>query len=121
MLTSLIRPLVFLDLETTTNIVKDARIVQYNFRKFHPSGDSDSMGNYVNPVIEITQAATNIHGLTIEQVAAYPTFPEQGPKSLQFIEGCDLVTYNGNAFDIPVLYHEFTRAGIIGITRMFIL
>jgi DNA polymerase-3 subunit epsilon len=112
MLTSLTRPLVFLDFETTTNVVKDARIVQYNMRKFHPSGDSEAIGNYVNPVVPITEAATNIHGITNEQVAGFPTFTVYGTEVYKFIKGCDLVTYNGNVFDIPVLYNEFCRVGI---------
>jgi DNA polymerase-3 subunit epsilon len=112
MLTSLIRPLVFLDLETTTNIVKDARIVQYYFRKFYPSGDIEMIDSYVNPTVPITEAATKVHGLTNEQVSAFPTFKERAAEVLEFIKGCDIVTYNGNSFDIPILYFEFVGAGI---------
>lgn len=106
------RPLVFLDLETTTNIVKDARIVQFSMKKFFPSGETASICNYVNPVVPISETAINVHGITNEKVASCPTFTHYGPEIHSFILGCDLVGYNSNSFDIPIMYNEFHRAGI---------
>jgi DNA polymerase III epsilon subunit-like protein len=64
MLTSLTRPLVFLDLETTSNVVKDARIVQLSLKKYQSSGESEALMNeYVNPVVPIIEAATKVHGI----------------------------------------------------------
>lgn len=112
MLTNLSRPLAVVDLETTTNIVKDARIVQISIKKFSPGGAIDHFNAYVNPVVEITEAATKVHGITNDQVAGFPTFEHCGPLVHDFISGCDLVTFNGNVFDIPVLYMEFCRVKI---------
>lgn len=112
MLTNLVRPLLFMDLETTTNVVKDARIVQFCMRKIFPESREEKLSYYVNPVVPITEAATKVHGITNEEVAGFPTFSHFGPIVHEFIKGCDIVGYNSNAFDIPVLYCELHRVGI---------
>lgn len=112
MLTNLSRPLVFMDLETTTNVVKDARIIQFSFRKIFPEPREERLYNYVNPVVPITEAATKVHSITNDQVAGFPTFSHYGPIVYEFIKGCDIVGYNSNVFDIPVLYNELHRVGI---------
>lgn len=112
MLTNLVRPLIFMDLETTTNVVRDARICQFHFKKYFPDAEVHEMSGYVNPVIAISEAATKVHGLTSEMLRDYPTLADIGADMHQFILGCDIVGYNSNAFDLPVLYNEFQRIGI---------
>ncbi len=31
---------------------------------------------------------------------------------LKLINGCDIAGFNSNAFDVPLLFNEFSRAGI---------
>lgn len=106
------KPLVFFDLETTgINIAKD-RIVEIAILKVHPNGNKESRSWLVNPEIEIPKEASDIHGITNEQVVTEPTFKDLANEISQLIEGCDLAGFNSNRFDIPLLAEEFLRAGI---------
>lgn len=64
-------------------------------------------GNYV-----MTIGAYLAHHIHPDFLQDKPTFKELAPKILEFINGCDLLTYNGVQFDIPFLQKEFRRAGI---------
>lgn len=105
------RPLVFFDLETTgTNIAKD-RIVEIALLKVFPDGNREGKTLLVNPEIPIPPEATEIHGIDNEKVANHPNFKTLAPQIESFIKGCDLVGFNSNRFDIPLLAEELLRAG----------
>ncbi len=109
---NLTKPIVFFDLETTgVNIAKD-RIVEIAILKVHPNGNKESKTWLVNPEIEIPKEASDIHGITNEQVVAEPTFKELAVEVSKMIAGCDLAGFNSNRFDIPLLAEELMRAGI---------
>jgi len=109
---NLTKPIVFFDLETTgVNIAKD-RIVEIAILKIYPNGNKESKTWLVNPEIEIPKEASDIHGITNEQVVTEPTFKELAPEISKMIEGCDLAGFNSNRFDIPLLAEELMRAGI---------
>ncbi len=105
-------PLVFFDLETTgINITKD-RIVEISYLKIYPDGKEESKTRRINPQKPIPKEATDVHGITDEDVKDCPTFREIA-KSLQAqIEDCDLAGFNSNRFDIPLLAEEFLRAEV---------
>lgn len=106
------KPIAFFDLETTgVNTVTD-RIVEIAILKIHPNGNEESMTLRINPQQTIPQEASNIHGITDEDVKDCPTFKEVGKKIATLIEGTDLAGFNSNRFDIPLLAEEFLRAGI---------
>ncbi len=108
----LTKPIVFFDLETTgINIAKD-RIVEISILKIFPNGNKESKTWLVNPEIEIPKEASDIHGITNEQVVTEPTFKELATKVSEMIEGCDLAGFNSNRFDIPLLAEEMLRAGV---------
>lgn len=101
--------LVSIDLETTGIDIANDRIVEIACVKF--DGESTIEKCYkVNPLIPITNS--EIHGITNADVADKPSFRQFSKGILQFISGCDILTFNGNKFDIPLLYMEFKRAGI---------
>jgi DNA polymerase-3 subunit epsilon len=105
-------PLVFFDLETTgTNIVSD-RIVEISYLKVMPNGDEDSKTRRINPEMPIPPESTAIHGISDEDVKEAPTFKAIAKSLAAQIEGCDLVGYNSNRFDIPLLAEEFLRSGV---------
>ena len=105
-------PLVFFDLETTgINIVSD-RIVEISYLKVCPNGDEESKTRRINPEIPIPPQATEVHGITDEDVKDAPTFKAIAKSLASQIEGCDLAGYNSNRFDIPLLAEEFLRAGV---------
>ena len=105
-------PLVFFDLETTgINIVSD-RIVEISYLKILPNGDEESKTRRINPEMPIPTQATEIHGITNDDVKDAPTFKSIAKSLVAQIEGCDLAGYNSNRFDIPLLAEEFLRAGV---------
>ncbi len=109
---NLTRPIIFFDLETTgINIAKD-RIVEISILKVFPNGNKESKTWLVNPEIEIPKEASDIHGITNEQVVTEPVFTELAPKINEIITGCDLAGFNSNRFDIPLLAEELMRANI---------
>ncbi|MFD0763101.1 exonuclease domain-containing protein [Lutibacter aestuarii] len=106
------KPIIFFDLETTgVNIATD-RIVEISILKVFPNGNKESKTWLVNPVIEIPKEASDIHGITNEQVLNEPTFNELAPLVNEMIKGCDLAGFNSNRFDIPLLAEEMIRANV---------
>lgn len=106
------RPLITFDIETTGKEVASSRICQISIIKEHPDGTIEKKSRLVNPSIEIPAEATEVHGITNEMVENEPPFKSISKKMLEFMSGCDFVTYNGNNFDIPILAEEFLRCGI---------
>ena len=109
---SLKKPIVFFDLETTGIDITNDRIIEISLLKIHPSGKDEIKTMRINPEMPIPKNATDIHGITDDDVKDAPTFNEVGKKVAQFLEGCDLAGYNSNKFDIPLLAEEFLRVGV---------
>lgn len=106
------KDLVGLDVETTGLSVSKDRIVQLAMIKIFADGSkSEERCRLVNPEIPIPNEVSAIHGITDEMVANQPTFKRLSRGILDFISDADLVTYNGNRFDIPLLIQEFDRVG----------
>jgi len=105
-------PLVFFDLETTGIDIAADRIVEISYLKIKPNGEEISKTRKINPERPIPQEATEIHGITDEDVKDCPTFKQIAKSLAADIEGCDLAGFNSNRFDIPLLAEEFLRAGI---------
>lgn len=106
------RPIVALDAETTGSDPKTARILELALIKIGPDGRRVQTSARFNPGMPIPKEATDVHGITDEDVKDCPAFLDKAPKLLAFIDGCDIVGYNSNRFDIPLLYEEFSRAGL---------
>ncbi|MDR0546502.1 MAG: 3'-5' exonuclease [Dysgonamonadaceae bacterium] len=105
-------PIVFFDLETTgINIVSD-RIVEISYLKVFPNGDEEAKTRRINPEMPIPPQATEVHGISDEDVKDCPTFKSIAKSLAAQIEGCDLAGYNSNRFDIPLLAEEFLRADV---------
>jgi len=104
--------IISLDLETTGLDISKDRIVQIACVKFNIDGIIEEKNTLVNPGIPIPKEATEIHGITNEIVEDKPTFKQLAKSILSFIQDRTILTYNGNSFDIPLLYTEFNRAGI---------
>jgi DNA polymerase-3 subunit epsilon len=108
----LIRPLVFLDLETTGVNLSTDRIVEIAMIRIQPDGSRQVKRKLLNPEMSIPTASSDIHGITDEMVKDAPTFKQAGNEIKQFLENCDLGGYNSNRFDIPLLMEEFLRADL---------
>jgi DNA polymerase-3 subunit epsilon len=109
---SLIRPIAFLDLETTGVNLSTDRIVEIAVVKIMPDHTQQVKRKLLNPEMQIPAASSDIHGITNEMVKDAPTFKQAGNEIKQFLQDCDLGGYNSNRFDIPILMEEFLRAGM---------
>ncbi len=106
------RPLVIFDLETTGIVTQRDRIVEISVLKLSPDGSRRTHTRRLNPEMPIPKAASDIHGITDDDVKDAPTFQEIAPNLYAFFDDCDLGGYNLLRFDIPVLTKEFERAGL---------
>lgn len=112
------RPLVFLDLEATgVDVVKD-RIVEIALLKYFPDGSIQRKPEkpeerwLIHPECSIPLESSLIHGIYDEDVKDKPTFAQISKNLYKFLFDCDLVGFNSNKFDIPLLVEEFMRAGL---------
>lgn len=106
------KPIVFFDLETTGTDRENDRIVEICMIKVHVDGDKEVRTRRLNPGIYIPIGASDVHGITDDMVKDEPLFAKIAKGVLEFINGSDIAGFNSNAFDIPMLYNEFLRAGI---------
>jgi len=105
-------PLIFFDLETTGIDVVNDRIVEISYLKIHPDGREDVRTMRINPTIPIDPKATEIHGISDNDVKDAPKFKEVAQTLANTFEGCDIAGFNSNKFDLPLLAEEFLRSGI---------
>ena len=107
------RPLVVLDFETTGPHPSIDRIVQAAFLKLRPDGSRTSWSTLVQPGCPIPQDATDVHGITDEDVRDAPRFEAIASKVVRALDGCDLAGFGIRRFDWPLLQAELRRAGVV--------
>lgn len=105
------------DVETSGLSTKDDFILQLSAVKFNPE-TFEILGErnwYVNPMrkYEISEGAFAAHGITKEFIEenGRPMY-EVAPEFLEFCKDCDFLSYNGNGFDIRIIYKDFQLEGI---------
>lgn len=106
------RPLAFFDLETTGLSTQNDRIVELAVIRITPQGDVLERVRRFNPGVPIPAEATEIHGITDEDVADKPPFSARARSLLQLLDPCDLAGFNIRRFDLPMLLAEFRRCGL---------
>jgi DNA polymerase-3 subunit epsilon len=105
----LTRPLAIYDLETTgTNPVTD-KIIEISILKIFPDGTRETRTRKLNPERPIPREASAVHGITDADVAAQPVFKQVAKALFGYLSDCDLCTFNGKRFDVPLLAEEFAR------------
>ena len=107
----LVRPLAFLDIESTGANWKTDRLIDLAVIKVHPDDRRETRVFRVNPGMPIPRASTLIHGISDADVKDAPLFAQQAAAIAACFDGCDLAGYNLLRFDIPLLEEEFKRAG----------
>ncbi len=65
---------------------------------------------YVNPQRPIDIAATQVHGLTAEDLVDKPKFEDVADEFLEFVAGAELIIHNA-PFDVAFLNAELVRIG----------
>lgn len=108
----LLKPIIFIDLETTGLNPWSDRIVEATFLKIHPDGNRELVTKLINPEVPIPEDATEIHGITDSDVAGKPNFNQCSAELIAFIADCDIAGFNVKRFDLPFLETEFRRAGV---------
>ena len=103
---------IVLDTETTGLVPEEGhRIIEVACLELHgrrPTGRH--FHRYVNPERDIDLGATQVHGLTTEDLADKPKFADIVDELLEFLEGSELLIHNA-AFDVGFLNSELTRLG----------
>lgn len=108
--------IVIWDVETTGLSPQNDFIIQLSCMKVNPKTNDtiDERSWYIKPAhtYTIDPKATEVHGLTKEFIEKNgKTIKEIADDFLEFIDGCDFMTYNGNTFDIQFLYKDFSMFG----------
>jgi DNA polymerase-3 subunit epsilon len=65
---------------------------------------------YLNPEREVDEGATEVHGLTWDDLRDKPTFAEVATQVLEFVAGAEVLIHNA-AFDLAFLDSELARIG----------
>ncbi|MDQ3025712.1 MAG: DNA polymerase III subunit epsilon [Pseudomonadota bacterium] len=65
---------------------------------------------FVNPERAIDLAATQVHGMTADDLLDKPRFADIAEEFLEFVEGCELLIHNA-PFDVAFLNAELERIG----------
>ena len=103
---------IVLDTETTgLDTVEGHRIIEVagiELSGRRPTGRH--FHRYVNPEREIDIAATQVHGMTLEDLADKPRFGDIADEFLEFVQGAELLIHNA-PFDVAFLDAELARAG----------
>jgi len=103
---------IVLDTETTGLVPEEGhRIIEVACLELHgrrPTGRH--FHRYVNPERDIDLGATQVHGLTTEDLADKPKFADIVDELLEFLEGSELLIHNAS-FDVGFLNSELTRLG----------
>ena len=105
-------PLCFFDLETTGAKVGKDRIVEIAILRVDIDKTESQKVWRINPEMEISSQAIQVHGITNEMIENEPNFAYYSNEIYQFIKGCDLSGFNAIKFDIPILVEELIRAKI---------
>jgi len=106
------KPLVVFDLETTGLTISVDRIVQIAYEKMLPNGRVIKDDFLINPEMEISPEAIEVHGFTNEMVADKPTFKDRSKELWDIFNDCYYSGFNILRFDLPLLRREFLRAGM---------
>lgn len=109
------KPIIYFDLESTGVETETARIIELACIKFNPDGTKEEKTILINPEIPIPLEASEVHGITDEDVKDKPTFKQYAQSIRKWFEDCDLAGFNSNNYDVPLLSAEFVRAGLAPI------
>ena len=106
------RPLIFIDVESTGINPATDRIISVGMQVLFPGGETVPHYWLCNPGRAIPPESTAIHRITDEQAACLPRFESIARDIFEVLDCRDLAGFNLLAFDLPILWDEFSRAGI---------
>ncbi|MCQ2973990.1 MAG: 3'-5' exonuclease [Bacteroidales bacterium] len=109
--------IVCFDTETTGVDTQKDKIIQIAMVKFDRNNFEtiDKLNSYIIPDGEwdIPQEAIDVHGLTKDFILKNGVpIKEIANKIINFFNDCDILTYNGNSFDVAILLNNLNAIGI---------
>jgi DNA polymerase-3 subunit epsilon len=110
MIPKLSRPLAVIDLETTGLDTDADRIVELAILEVDARGKRMQHRWLVNPGVPIPREATETHGISDRDVKGQPKFRVIAQKVAGILRGRDVMGFNIERFDLPLLLREFERA-----------
>lgn len=106
------RPLVIFDLETTGLSISMDRIIEIAYLKIMPKGVTFKGDILLNPEMSIPKEASEIHGISDEDVKGKPIFREKAQELWEIFNNCCYGGFNVMDYDLPILRREFLRVGM---------
>ena len=104
---------IVLDTETTgLELAQGHRVIEVGCIEIVSRRVSDNeFHHYLNPEREIDAGATEVHGITWDDLRGQPTFGAQVQAFVEFARGAEWVIHNA-PFDVAFLDAEFERIGL---------
>lgn len=105
------------DVETTGISQKDDFVIQLSAIKFEKDTFKiiKEIDYYIKPCCEYTikEGALGAHGLTHEFIDEHgKRLVDVAPEFLEMLEDSDVLTFNGNRFDVNILYKDLLMVGL---------
>ncbi len=104
------RPLAFVDLETTGATATADRITEIGIVEVDADGSVREWQQLVNPGTRIPPFIEQLTGISNDMVAAAPSFAEVAAETMKRLEGRLFIAHNAR-FDYGFLKNEFKRLG----------
>lgn len=106
------KPLAFIKVQTTGMDFKKDRIIEISVTRVETDGKRKTGTRLVNPEMPIPAEATKINNITDAMVKDKPVFKDIAEGMVKFLEGCDIVGFSIESFDLKFLGEEFNKAGV---------
>ena len=110
-LTTAFQDFTAVDIETTDRITESSEIVEIAAVRVRNGQIVDRFNSLVKPRVPIAAAATKVHGLREQDVAAASPFENVWPKFREFCGTDTVVAHNGYEFDFPIIRRMVAACG----------
>lgn len=109
-----------LDLETTSNIIVDAKIIEIAAIKVRDNSIVDEFTSFVNPKCHIPSIASSVNHITDDMVADAPVIENIIENIITFIGNDVVIGYNIAGFDINIIYDIVEERGLPPFSNNYI-
>lgn len=106
------KPIVILDLETSSAEKATAAIIEIAMVKIHPDGTRETFQALINPGFDISDEIAELTHITNDDLQGALPFGHYAEQVVAFIGDGYLCGFNLRNFDAPVLYENLYRVGI---------
>ena len=111
------RPIVVFDIETTDADIYSAEVVQFGAIKVWPNGKTQELEFVCKPNKPISQGATDVHGLSDDDVKDKPPFSQYISDLVKLFQDADIVGFNLKRFDVKIVSRQMKDNGVEDIFK----